>query len=59
MAVRATRTIPIVYGGVVVPVEMGLIDSSGPPGRDLTGQAIFGCTEVTILRLEFLAECAP
>lgn len=58
-AARATRTLPIVFGGVVVPVEMGPIASSGRPGRNLTGQAIFGCTEVTIQRLEFLAEFAP
>lgn len=47
VAARAVRTIPIVFDGVVVPVEMGLIDSSGRPGRILTGQAIFTCAEVT------------
>ena len=47
VAARAVRTIPIVFDGVVVRVEMGLIDSSGRTGRNLTGQAIFTCTEVT------------
>ena len=36
-AARATRTIPIVFVNVAWPVEQGLIESYGRPGRNVTG----------------------
>ncbi len=58
-AVRATRTIPIVFQNVGMPVELGLIDSYGRPGRNATGHAFFTGIEVDTKRLELLREIAP
>jgi len=57
---RATRTIPVVFFGVASPVEMGLVDSLGRPGGNLTGVAnIVSVDEVVAKRLELLREVAP
>jgi putative ABC transport system substrate-binding protein len=58
-AARATKTVPIVFGNVVWPVEQGLIDSFARPGRNVTGIAFFTGVEVSNKRLEFLREVAP
>jgi putative tryptophan/tyrosine transport system substrate-binding protein len=58
-AVRATQTIPIVFHNVGMPVELGLIDSYGRPGRNATGHAFYTGIEVDAKRLEFLREIAP
>jgi putative ABC transport system substrate-binding protein len=58
-AARATRTIPIVFFGVLWPVEQGLIDSFARPGRNVTGIAAYTGIEVTNKRLEFLREIVP
>ena len=58
-AARATRTIPIVFWGVGLPVEQGLIESFARPGRNVTGVAFFASPEVEGKRLEFLREIAP
>jgi putative ABC transport system substrate-binding protein len=59
VAARATRTIPIVFNGAGWPVEMGLIDSFGRPGRNVTGVSFYTGIEVSQKRLEFLREIAP
>ena len=58
-AARATRTIPIVFVNVAWPVEQGLIDSYGRPGRNVTGVATYTGLEVSAKRLEFLKAVAP
>ena len=58
-AACATQTIPILFSGVLLPVEQGLIDSFGRPGRNLTGQAIYTGLEVSLKRLEYLRQIAP
>lgn len=58
-AARATSTIPIVFWGVVYPIEMGLIDSFARPGRNVTGVAYTASPESDAKRLELLHEIAP
>jgi putative ABC transport system substrate-binding protein len=56
---QATRTIPIVFFNVAFPVELGLIESFGRPGRNVTGVSFNIGIEETVKRLEFLKEIAP
>lgn len=58
-AARATSTIPIVFWGVMYPVEQGLIESFARPGRNLTGVAFTAAEESDGKRLELLREIAP
>ena len=58
-AARATRTIPIVFINVPWPVEQGLIESYGRPGRNVTGVSSYTGLEVSAKRLEFLKAVAP
>lgn len=58
-AARATGTIPIVFMGAPWPVETGLVDSIGRPGRNATGVALYTGIEVSTKRLEFLRAIAP
>lgn len=58
-AARATRTIPIVFVNVNWPVEQGLIESYGRPGRNVTGVSTYTGIEVSAKRLEFLKAIAP
>lgn len=58
-AARATKTIPIVFIGASWPVETGLIDSFGRPGRNVTGVSTYTGIEVSSKRLDFLKEIAP
>ena len=58
-AARATTTIPIVFWGVVYPVEQGLVDSFPRPGRNVTGVAFTASPESDAKRLELLREIAP
>jgi ABC-type uncharacterized transport system substrate-binding protein len=58
-AARVTATIPIVFGFVGWPIEMGLIDSFPRPGRNVTGVASYVGQEVSIKRHEYLRDIAP
>ena len=58
-AARATSTIPIVFWGVGLPVEQGLVDSIARPGRNVTGIAFFTGTELTFKVLELAKEAVP
>ena len=58
-AARATTAIPIVFGFVGWPIEMGLIDSFRKPGRNVTGVSSYAGQEVTAKRHEYLREIAP
>ncbi|MGQ0547904.1 MAG: ABC transporter substrate-binding protein [Betaproteobacteria bacterium] len=58
-AARATSTIPIVFWGVLYPVEQGLIESFARPGRNVTGVAFTASPESDAKRLELLREIAP
>jgi putative tryptophan/tyrosine transport system substrate-binding protein len=59
-AARATRSIPILFfGGVVWPVEFGLVDSFAKPGRNVTGFTDHAGAETVTKRLQFLRAIVP
>lgn len=57
-AAGQTKTIPIVFGAVVDPVENGLVKSLARPGGNLTGVATIG-PETGRKRMEILKEALP
>lgn len=57
-AMKATRTIPIVFALVPEPVESGLAVSLARPGRNATGAATIN-SELVGKRLELLREAFP
>src|SRR5262249_9233141 len=57
-AKNATRTIPIVFLGVVDPVGVGLVDSLARPGGSITGFTSIAA-ELAGKRLELLKETIP
>lgn len=57
-AKRATRDIPIVFGYVGDPVELGLVASLSHPGGNVTGMASLGI-ELSAKYLELLKEIQP
>jgi len=56
---RATQTIPVVFVNSFWPLERGLIDSYGRPGRNVTGIAASNGIEATTKRLDFLRQVVP
>ncbi len=58
-AARAAREIPIVFWGVALPRELGLIESLARPGRNVTGVAFFTGPELFSKQMEFLKLVAP
>jgi putative ABC transport system substrate-binding protein len=57
-AKRATSTIPIVFTGAGDPVELGLVQSLGRPGGNITGMSLFN-TEIAAKQVELMRELAP
>ena len=55
---QATRTVPIVFGGVIDPVGAGLVDSLARPGGNTTGFTAFEYA-IGAKWLELLKEVAP
>jgi putative ABC transport system substrate-binding protein len=55
---QATRTLPIVFGGVIDPVGAGLVDSLARPGGNTTGFTAFEYA-IGAKWLELLKEVAP
>jgi putative tryptophan/tyrosine transport system substrate-binding protein len=55
---QATRTVPIVFGGVIDPVGSGLVASLARPGGNATGLSIQS-TDLAGKRLEILREALP
>jgi putative tryptophan/tyrosine transport system substrate-binding protein len=55
---QATRTVPIVFGGVIDPVGGGLVDSLARPGGNTTGFTAFEYA-IGAKWLELLKEIAP
>jgi putative ABC transport system substrate-binding protein len=56
---QATATIPIVFGALSVdPVQMGLVESLGRPGGNVTGTTALS-SQISGKRLEFLKETIP
>jgi putative tryptophan/tyrosine transport system substrate-binding protein len=55
---QATRTVPIVFGGVIDPVGAGLVDSLARPGGNTTGFTVFEYA-IAAKWLELLKEVAP
>ncbi|MGQ0547905.1 MAG: ABC transporter substrate-binding protein [Betaproteobacteria bacterium] len=58
-AAQATKTTPIVFWGVGLPVEQGLVDSLARPGRNVTGIAWMAAIDVATKKLELLGQIAP
>ena len=57
-AARATKSIPVVFWGVALPVEQELVDSLARPGRNVTGVSWYQGPGVDMKRLEALREIA-
>jgi putative ABC transport system substrate-binding protein len=57
-AKRTSATVPIVFVGVDDPVSLGIVDSLGQPGRNLTGLCLTS-SEVIAERLELLQGLVP
>jgi putative ABC transport system substrate-binding protein len=57
-AKKATTSLPIVFVGVVDPIELGLIPSLGRPGGNITGLATTSA-DLAGKRLEMLRELVP
>jgi len=57
-AKKATTSVPIVFVGVFSPVELGLIQSLGRPGGNITGLAT-NAADLAGKRLELLRELIP
>jgi putative ABC transport system substrate-binding protein len=55
---QATRTVPIVFGGVIDPVGNGLVDSLARPGGNTTGFTAFEYA-IAAKWIELLKEVAP
>jgi ABC-type uncharacterized transport system substrate-binding protein len=58
-AVRATRTIPIVFWGVGFPVEIGLVESLSRPRGNATGLAWFADEAIYLKRVQLFTEITP
>ncbi|HUF29716.1 MAG TPA: ABC transporter substrate-binding protein [Gemmatimonadaceae bacterium] len=58
-AARATKSIPIVFVRVAVPLDLGLGASFARPGGNVTGVASTAGFEVYLKRLEFLRKILP
>jgi len=57
-AKNATKSIPIVFGGVGDPIGAGVVPSLSHPGGNVTGISILA-TELSAKRLEILKEIVP
>jgi putative tryptophan/tyrosine transport system substrate-binding protein len=55
---QATRTIPVVFVGVIDPVSSGFVDSLAEPGGNITGFALYEYN-ISGKWLELLKEIAP
>jgi putative ABC transport system substrate-binding protein len=58
-AKQATSAIPIVMGGVIDPVELGLVASLARPGGNVTGLTFSAGREIVGKHLQILKEAAP
>jgi putative ABC transport system substrate-binding protein len=57
-AQKATRSVPIVFVAVHLPVEIGLVSNLARPGGNITGLSI-SATDLAGKRLELLRELVP
>ena len=60
-AARATKSVPIVFWGTPIPVELGLIQSYARPGGNVTGVALSGANVWELLgkQLQLMKEIRP
>jgi len=54
----ATTSVPIVFAGVYAPVEIGLVQSLGHPGGNITGVTV-NASDIAGKRLQLLKELVP
>jgi putative ABC transport system substrate-binding protein len=57
-AMKATTTIPIIFGSAADPVALGLVASLSKPGGNVTGFSLIA-SELTAKRLSILKEVVP
>lgn len=58
-AAHATRTIPIVFVAVAIPVELGIVDSLARPGANVTGLSWDVAAETLGKQIELLKQINP
>lgn len=58
-AARATKTIPIVFHGVSLPIDIGLVESYARPGRNVTGIGYVADLEIYGKLVELLLQVVP
>lgn len=58
-AMRATRTVPIVFATIGDPVGTGLVDSLARPGGNVTGISFDASPEIAAKNLQLLHEVVP
>jgi len=57
-AAKATKTVPVVFGGITDPVANRLVQSLAHPGGNVTGMSNQGL-EINVKRLEYLKAAIP
>jgi putative ABC transport system substrate-binding protein len=57
-AKRLTRTVPIVFAGVLDPVDSGVVDTLSRPGGNITGTS-FMAIDLATKRVELLKDIVP
>lgn len=58
-AMRATKTVPIVFNYAYLPIECGLIASFSRPGRNATGCALLSALDTAVKRFDLMRAAAP
>src|SRR5262245_17174130 len=57
-AKNLTRTVPIVFAGIIDPVDAGLVNSLSQPGGNITGTSLMSI-DLATKRVELLKEIVP
>jgi len=57
-AKKLTRTVPIVFAGIIDPIDAGLVNSLSRPGGNITGTSLMSL-DLATKRVELLREIVP